>query len=175
MENYFLEEVQDYKKILIVGGGTGEILKEFTKLNFQNTIYFLEWSGGMIRQAQKNAIGLDIYFIHEKEDLFTERGFDCILTPYFLDQFEGSELKGVLNRLYNRLDEGGLLLVTDFDNNNAGRTPAIVKVMYLFFKFTTGIKADKLIVFEILSFLDTFEKLKERKKGNIKTVLFRKK
>jgi ubiquinone/menaquinone biosynthesis C-methylase UbiE len=87
---YLLEFVQDNNRILLVGGGTGWILEEISKLNKQNvSVVYVEKSAKMIELSKKRRYkNISVEFINcPVETYTTQQQFDIILTPFVFDNF----------------------------------------------------------------------------------------
>src|SRR5688572_10145370 len=82
---HFLNELPTQGNILILGGGTGWILKSILKVRPLITIWFVEASDAMIAKAKQQA-GNDearIHFIHGTEEtLVPEVQFDAVLANF---------------------------------------------------------------------------------------------
>src|SRR3954447_6996288 len=81
---YLAQYIPAGAKILIVGGGTGWILEEITRIRSRGLqIDYLDISANMISKAAKRKIGQNnTTFIHQSaEDDFVGNNYDVILTP----------------------------------------------------------------------------------------------
>lgn len=108
----------NHKKAIDFGCGTG--LVGMNLLDDFNTILFLDTSQNMINQIQQKISDSNIQnvdtlcFDIEKEDL-TDVHADYIFMAQVLLHIKDVEL--VLSRLFDVLNEGGHLLIVDFDKN----------------------------------------------------------
>jgi len=138
-------------KVLIVGGGTGWILEELTKLHAQGlTITFVEISERMLELSRKRQVkGNTVNYIHSSaEDFKTELKYDVVLTAFLFDNFDAERINLVFNQLNHMLKPGGHWLFSDFYyNKNSGRTWKwyLLKTMYLFFNKISNVEAKELI------------------------------
>jgi hypothetical protein len=73
---------------------------------------------------------------------------DAVVTPFFLDCFTAAETATLVRRLAQAVRPGGLWLYTDCDipARGPGRLLArgVIKVLYWFFRWQTGITARNL-------------------------------
>lgn len=144
----YLDKLPEYGKILIIGGGTGKVLEYINRPKLE--IHFIEKSKNMLSRAKRRNSNIKkIIFIHGDENLI-DKQYDAILTFYFLDVFEKSFLKKVINKLYSSLKDEGLWLVADFQQSSNVFNLILLKFMYLFFRMTTRLSVNKLYDFEQL-------------------------
>lgn len=143
--NYFLDQIPSRSKILIIGGGAGEILKNFTS---SQQIQYLELSTAMINRAQKVNSSASIEFI--QSDLLEWKPidkYDTIITSFVLDCFNENQLNLIFPKLKNALNTGGEWIQTDFYPKNRAQN-VLVKMMYIFFKLFTNLKTNRLSDFD---------------------------
>jgi len=138
-------------RLLIVGGGTGWILEEITKLHPADlTIDYVEPSARMMVLSRKRNCGRNtVNFIKLPiEDFNAYLQYDVIMTPFFFDNLEQDKIGIVFSKLNALLKANGLFLYTDFVNDG-GKGPLwqkiLLYIMYVFFKLTCGIEANELI------------------------------
>lgn len=140
-------------KILIVGGGTGWILEEITKLHTSGLhIVYIEASANMLKLSKARNIAenkvayLNMYI----EQYKTIETFDIILTPFLFDNFTIEKATENFNSLNTLLSKNGKWLFADFIINNESplRHKFLLKIMYLFFKTSSNIQANQLVNME---------------------------
>ncbi len=134
-------------KILIVGGGSGLLLEEITKIHYSGLcITYIDSSSKMIDKARKRNIGKNnITFLNLAiESYLSNISFDIIITPYFLDNFNETSFREIWNILHNYLKKEGLWLNTDFNIPTKRKHHFLLKVMLLFFRITCGVETKKL-------------------------------
>ena len=116
-QEHNLSCIKDGDKILILGGGTGWILRAL-KNTYQLKVWYVEASSTMLRlaRATTNDLGShEITFIHGTEsDVPPEEKFDIIILNFFLDLYPTNEIVGLMRKLTPALAAEGQLLVTDF-------------------------------------------------------------
>lgn len=146
-QQWFLKSIPPGANVLILGGGSGEILPPLRRMNPDAVISFVDASSSMLGMAKKRIPEEDkqkLRFIHGTEnDLDEGAAFDAIVTHFFLDLFPDHKLENLCNHLGERLRPGGLWVVSDFVDGGA-RDRAVLWLMYRFFRFTCGIEADRL-------------------------------
>jgi len=139
----FLHVLSKGQKVLIVGGGSGKILEAIDQLNMPLEVTFLDASEKMIKRASSRILkNIELQFTTCRIESFQADGnYDVLITPFFLDLFEGRRLKEAIEKLAKTLTQKGIWLVTDFQPTGKLTHMLLSKVMYVFFKITTRIKA----------------------------------
>lgn len=137
-----VEWVEPESNILLLGGGTGELLKYFSS---SVSVDYVELSKKMIDQAiardsvSKNTFYNQDFLIFEKD-----RKYDYILCPFFLDLFIPTELDKVIAKIKDYLNIGGTLLIADFSPDGTSLfNKFLLQIMILFFRVFSGIKIKK--------------------------------
>lgn len=144
---HFLEFVPSNSKILIIGGGTGKLLRNF---NSTHQIQYVELSSAMISKAKKVNSNALIEFIHA--DILkwnSDEKFDFIITPFILDCFNDDTLNFLLPKLKNNLNHNGSWIHIDFYPKNAFQK-SLVSIMYFFFRMTAKLEVKELADFDHL-------------------------
>jgi ubiquinone/menaquinone biosynthesis C-methylase UbiE len=146
-----LKFIRPNSNILIVGGGTGEILEKIAGLYASGIeITYVEISEKMIDiSRQRNVGNNEIKFIPKPVEEFVPAVmYDAIITPFLFDNFKAEKIEAVIQQLDPYLSPNGYWLYADF---NADRTKqplwqkASLKCMYMFFRWISHIEADKLV------------------------------
>lgn len=149
----YLHHVTPQSSLLIIGGGSGWILKEILKRSSPSSIFYLETSAAMLELARKEWGKIDkkvrgktaIRFVHgSEEDIPAESKFDAVLTFFLLDCYTTPEAGLLMKKLKNHLRAEGLWLFADFriDMNSFNRfwQKLFINIMYLFFGLSCGLK-----------------------------------
>lgn len=137
-----LRHLPESGNLLLLGGGTGRFLPELWRLRPALSITFIDASHEMIRRAKaRQAPGQKVQFIHGTERDIPSGMYDSILTPFYLDMFEGEVLDEILNVLSSHVVQNGTWLVADFNDSGRWWQAIMLNSMYLFFRWTTGIQA----------------------------------
>ena len=152
-KRHFLSLLPSKAKILLIGGGTGQILPDILKDNRRHYVVYLERSGKMISlarsRADRNKVSGQILFVEGDESNLPEREkFDVIITNFFLDQFREDRLELLMEILFNRLNSSGLWLFTDFQLQKGQPhywwQILLIKTMLAFFRVATNLKTNSL-------------------------------
>jgi ubiquinone/menaquinone biosynthesis C-methylase UbiE len=153
-QRHFINRLGNPSKILILGGGSGGILEPILANYPTVHIYYLESSVKMLSLAKTryspDHYPID-YVLHRGDSQFPIRSeFEVIITPFVLDVFGSDELTIVVRELLDSLKWEGLWIHTDFYTDNGGPwwRFLLVKMMYGFFRITTGMKNQKLPDFD---------------------------
>jgi ubiquinone/menaquinone biosynthesis C-methylase UbiE len=148
---YLLNFVPANSRILIVGGGTGWILDELTKIHPAGlNITYVEISANMLALSQKRTTGQnEVTFINDAvENVKLTAGFDVVITPFLFDNFLDETVDIVFNHLHNLLKPGGLWLNADFQLTGRWWQNVLLKSMFIFFRLLCGIEASRLPAIE---------------------------
>jgi ubiquinone/menaquinone biosynthesis C-methylase UbiE len=144
---WLLPQIPKNAKILIVGGGTGWIMEEITKLHPSGlNITYVEISANMMTLSRKRNIGANhVVFINKAiEEAGLPPDFDVAITPFLFDNFTDNTLPGVFQHIHQTLKPGSLWLNTDFQLTGKWWQYAMLKSMLLFFKMLCGVPAWRL-------------------------------
>jgi tRNA (cmo5U34)-methyltransferase len=141
----FVAELGEKDKVLILGGGTGNFLKELQVRRPSLVITYVEASSEMIKLA-KRSIGdiSNVFFIHGTQEQIPDQTFDAIITNFFLDLFPENEIEPLVKSISKHLAPNGKWFVTDFENTQKFSDKLLLRVMYRFFRITESIKATSL-------------------------------
>jgi ubiquinone/menaquinone biosynthesis C-methylase UbiE len=149
----FIDSLAPATRILIVGGGNGQVLTDLLKHQPKASIDYLDIAPGMIASAKKSLHKLhpekvdQVNFICAdlmNHDLANQ--YDLIITQFFLDCFTENTLDKVMKKLHSALLTQGQWLFCDFTANRAfGRLCAFL--LYPFFRLVCGIEARELAIF----------------------------
>lgn len=144
----FLSEIPPGSKVVILGGGTGRVLRALLGVNPTCEVWYIEASENMLKRARKAVAEPDysrVHFIHGTHQSIPEKVcFDVVITDFFLDLFPASILGGICRGVAEKLRPGGLWLATDFINGGKWWHPLLLWLMYRFFRLTCDIEASKL-------------------------------
>ncbi|TCC96889.1 methyltransferase domain-containing protein [Pedobacter frigidisoli] len=168
--------------ILIVGGGTGWILEEISKIHPSGLqIIYVEISSKMIDLSKVRSFGNNkVEFVNVGIEEFNSAvEFDLILTPFLFDNFSKPRAEKVFIQLDNLLKKDGLWFLVDFslsDKNGKWWKWMVLKLMYTFFKILGIVEAAKLIDMKPYFLTARYEIIKERfyYGSFIKAIVFKK-
>lgn len=145
-----LPYIKENSHVLIVGGGTGWILEELSKIYTGLKIVYVEISAKMIALSQKrNYKNNHIEFVNIGiENFKTDVIFDVILTPFLFDNFAEQRAAKVFGQLNEYLKKDGLWFLVDFSLNKTNGNwwkSLLLRSMYSFFKLLGIVEAHQLI------------------------------
>jgi ubiquinone/menaquinone biosynthesis C-methylase UbiE len=144
---YLLRYVSPNSNILIVGGGTGWILEELSKIHPSDlNITYAEVAPTMIALSQKRNIGNNhVVFINDAiENVVLVPDFDVVITPFLFDNFNEQTLQKVFNHIHSLVKPDGLWLNCDFQLSGKWWQNVLLKSMFLFFRIVCHIEASQL-------------------------------
>ncbi|MGL1888256.1 MAG: class I SAM-dependent methyltransferase [Reichenbachiella sp.] len=139
-----LSKMEPDSNILVLGGGTGEILEQINKRVNNCTITYVEMSTRMIERAKRRKGTNRVQYLNNdflKTNLAQQ--YDYIICNYFLDLFHEQVLDNVLIKVSNLLHLKGQLIVTDFQITRWWHRPFSV-VMHQFFRHTANLQSNEL-------------------------------
>ncbi len=140
-----LNYLKDCKHLLIVGGGTGWILKNLNTLSKPIHITFVETSAKMIKLAMKVNTRHQVEFVHQDIESFNAAmQFDSVLTPFLFDNFDDIKAQKVFVKIDNMLLQNAFWLYTDFRLDGTWWKSLLLKSMHLFFSLMKVVKINTL-------------------------------
>lgn len=144
---YFLPNIPANATVLIVGGGTGQILSDIAKIHSSGlSITYVEISARMTALSQKRNAGQNqIEFINQPiEQVEPNPIFDVIITPFLFDNFKEKNLAPLFAHIGSFLKPGGIWLNTDFQLTGKWWQQVLLQSMLLFFKILCGVESWRL-------------------------------
>ncbi len=155
-------------KVLFIGGGTGTSLKALVLLKPNVQVDFVEVSEQMMERAKKQMdFANTINFISSPIEEFKGEKYDVLITEFFFDLFTKDKIMQLMPHIMLKLNVGGCWIDTDFRPTAKLPQRVLLKIMYLFFNVTVGLKtlslADVQKLYPPNSFTLTLEK--KYKKG----------
>ena len=144
---YLLHHIPANSNVLIVGGGTGWILEELTRIHPKGlTITYVEIAPAMIGLSKKRNTGYNkVTFINDAiENVILLPDFDVVVTPFLFDNFTEQTLYKVFNGINGLLKKDGLWLNCDFQLTGKWWQWVMLKSMFVFFRLICNIEASKL-------------------------------
>lgn len=177
VQRVHLHELSNASDILILGGGTGWLLKDVLAVNAVAQVVYLEASSRMIdlsRQRLNDADRRRVTFLHGTiDDLHGDNAFDAIIGHFYLDLFPTEELLRVARRIRRTLRPNGKFLCADFVDDTRWQQ-LMLKVMYAFFRITADIDSRQLAPWRELIPQAGFVPLREKRywKGFMSSVVY---
>ncbi len=137
--------------ILIIGGGTGWIIEEISKVH-QSGLYitYIDASEKMIEKSKRREARLNkVEFISSpiEQVHLKPHKYDVIITAFFFDNFSQSKCGLIFNQLNTSLKNYGTWLYADFKLSYKKRQhwqKRLLNLMYLFFKIFCRLEAEEL-------------------------------
>lgn len=139
--SFFFNKIGAHEHILIVGGGSGEILRNIPA---DVNVTYIEKSHLMIRYAKRFESENVHFHCGDFLQFESAKKFDSIVCPFFLDVFNRESLDAAIKKLSTLLCSDGKLHVCDFQKGNFFQN-IFIGFMYLFFKITTNIQVGTLL------------------------------
>lgn len=140
-----LEYIKNCKNLLIVGGGTGWILKDLNTFTIPINITYVETSTKMIELTKKVNTHHQVEFVHQDIENFKANiKFDAVLTPFLLDNFDDIKAEKVFVHIENMLITNAFWLYTDFKLDGKWWKNLLLKSMHLFFSLIKVVKINTL-------------------------------
>jgi ubiquinone/menaquinone biosynthesis C-methylase UbiE len=144
---YLLRFIPQNSNILVVGGGTGAILEELTKLHPSGLkITYVEIAAAMMARSKKRNTGSNqVIFINDAiENVPFQADFDVAITPFLFDNFTEQTMKKVFDHIHASLKPNGIWLNCDFQVTGKWWQRVLLKSMFLFFRIVCNIEASQL-------------------------------
>jgi len=144
---YLLGFIEPGSRVLIVGGGTGWILEELTKIHPSGLhITYVEIAAAMMDLSKKRDTGSNevAYIQNAIEQVNLIPDFDVVITPFLFDNFTEQTLHTVFAHIHALLKPGELWLNADFQLTGKWWQQLLLKSMFVFFRLICGIEAGKL-------------------------------
>jgi len=134
-----LPKIPKNSRILIIGGGSGWLLRKIALQCQPRHVLYVEASAQMLQRSrsQVQSLGKEspVEFRLGNETVIQPSDeVDVVICPFFLDLFTTERLRNsILPRLTQSLAAGGIFLVTDFIPSAAPFHRLLIRTMYWFF------------------------------------------
>lgn len=132
---------------LVLGGGRGFVSNQLQNLG--QTIKHVDASIQMVELSKKKNSNID--YICDDAFIFlarTSKKYDFICLPFFIDLFLQEEQVELLKLCAQKMHPHAKLWIADFQIPNTWflklRAQVYIKIMLLFFKYSTGLSINKL-------------------------------
>ena len=151
----FLHAIPPPRRALVAGPGRGafvtELLRAYPQLRctcIDSSSSMLQATRALIDQAGLEPSRAEFIQADILEWSAPENEFDLIVTHFFLDCFPPEQLERLMPKLSESAAPKAFWLLADFQEPAAGpakwRARAILDVMYVFFRWATGLPASRL-------------------------------
>lgn len=146
-QEYFLNQIKPNSHILIIGGGTGQILESLTRLYPSYLhITYVEISAKMMALSRQRNTGQNevTYITEDIAHVTFNHPFDVVITAFLFDNFSDEGLANIFPLIHQQLKTGGLWLNTDFQLTGPLWQKVMLKGMYVFFKLLKAVEVTSL-------------------------------
>lgn len=149
-QRYFLEDIADGSKVLLLGGGTGWLLAELLSHRPNVEVWYIEASERMIALSREKIKDEgNVHFIHGTEqNIPSEISVDIVITNFYLDLFSNEALKKTLPEITARMKEDARWIATDFVYRDKWWQTALLQIMYWFFRKVGALESSRLPAWE---------------------------
>lgn len=139
----FISKIPEGSKVLFIGGGSGNTLKNILQQKPQLQITYLEKSTKMLELSKKK-VGKAKNIIFTTQDLkeIPLGEFDVVLSFFFFDIFDLSTQEKLFKQVHEKLKPHGLWFISDFQPPKKEIHKGIEKLMFIFLKLTTSIASN---------------------------------
>lgn len=142
----FLPEVADARRALVLGDGDGRFLEKLVKENPRAHFDYVDLSGRMLELARGRA-GTGRVTYHRADALefaLPERGYDLIVTHFFLDCFNEAGAARLVERVARAACPKARWVISEF-RESSWWAAVWLRLMYAFFGIATGLETQRLI------------------------------
>ncbi|HLH41254.1 MAG TPA: class I SAM-dependent methyltransferase [Bryobacteraceae bacterium] len=139
----FLSDVADARRVLLLGEGDGRFLVELVRQNRSASIDYVDLSWRMLELARRAGDRVNYRQGDALVIPLPESEYDLIITHFFLDCFDAAELTRLIERVARAARPDARWLVSEFREPSAWAR-AVVRMLYWFFRITTGLKTSRL-------------------------------
>ncbi len=152
-----LPQMTPARRVLILGEGDGRFLARFLATNRNAHVDVVESSPRMIAMARSRLSGSDarrVRFLAQDARAFhsPSSAYDLVVVHFFFDCLEEEELRRLVGKLHSVLTPDALFVISEFHapGNGFARWHALawIRVMYLFFRWTTGLAVQQIPPYE---------------------------
>ena len=180
---FFKEKFKDSRSILLLGEGRGSFLHQLLESNQLCDVTIVDSSSAMIRYQKSRIAKENLNRVCFKcmalEDFASTKEFDLICSFFFWDCFVSQQIDYLVPKCSHHLKKDGFWINSDFQDLKTfsnGFNYFKVRLMYMFFNFTTGIHAWRVEPFQKYAEGNGLRSLeiKEIEKNYIYTELFQK-
>jgi tRNA (cmo5U34)-methyltransferase len=146
----FLDLIPANARILLIGGGSGWLLKQILLRYSPDSLVYIEASPRMLSLAKRKTRALALRSVVDfrlgNEQLISSYDrFDIVITAFFLDLFTQQRLQQeIMPRLSASLLPDGKLLFADFIPSDYWVSGLLIRAMYCFFGTLANIEARQL-------------------------------
>lgn len=147
--NAFYDAVLQANRVLLVGEGNGRFLKSLLAQKMGGCIKVVEKTPMMVRLAKDRIRSLpeircDLEFIQtDFRNYRPEQQFDCVVTHFFLDQFNPPAQETVIERIAELSIADAIWINVDFTSPKTLGGRVLMWSQYVFFRVLSRIEATR--------------------------------
>ena len=177
-QSFFLNEIEPSSTVLVIGGGSGEIISSIFQVSIPEKVVFIEQSSKMIELAKPKVKNNKVEFAcSDILEWDNDEKFDVIVLPFILDCFSTDMVVQVLQKMKLNLSEKGSILFTDFvvSSGKFSFSKLLISAMYFFFKVTAKLKVSELPDFDLAFQMAGFKLVKKNSfvRGTVEAKVYR--
>jgi len=151
-----LDNASPDSRLLIAGGGDGEILKHLRAWN--GPVDFVEISAEMLRLARSKATPTTRFIHRDIFDFQPDHLYDVMLFPFLLDNFLPEDAEKLIVSLRHFLDKKGQVIVVDYTEKPSFWQKILLQTMYFFFRIVADVRVKTLPPIEKIMQQNGFQK-----------------
>jgi SAM-dependent methyltransferase len=138
----FLSDVSDARRVLAMGDGDGRALVALVAAAPRACVDYIDVSPRMLELARIRVGTERVAYRNEdaRAAQLPAAEYDLIVTHFFLDCFDETELEPLIQRLASAATPGARWLISEFRGNGW-----LVRALYLFFRIATGLRTRHLV------------------------------
>jgi len=138
----FLSEVSDARRVLALGDGDGRALAALLAAAPHACVDYIDVSARMLELARARAGTQHVVYRNEdaRTALLPEAEYDVIVTHFFLDCFDETDLESLIAHLSDSATPQARWVISEFRGNGW-----LVRALYLFFRIAAGLRTRRLV------------------------------
>lgn len=138
----FLSNVSDARRVLALGDGDGRALTALLAAAPHACVDYIDISARMLELARARA-GIERVAYRQQDArtaLLPETEYDLIVTHFFLDCFDKTDMEPLIARLSDAANPQARWVISEFRGNGW-----LVRALYVFFRVATGLRTRRLV------------------------------
>jgi SAM-dependent methyltransferase len=138
----FLNDLSGARRVLALGDGDGRALAALLAAAPSARVDYIDISARMLELARARAGATRVAYRNEdaRTTLLPAAEYDVIVTHFFLDCFDETELDPLIARLAGAATPQARWLISEFRGNGW-----LVRALYFFFRIATGLRTRRLV------------------------------
>jgi SAM-dependent methyltransferase len=138
----FLSDVSDARRVLALGDGDGRALAKLLAAAPRAGVDYIDVSARMLELARARTGTERVAYRNDdaRTALLPAVEYDVIVTHFFLDCFDETDLELLIARLADAATPEARWLISEFRGNGW-----LIRALYFFFRITTGLRTRRLV------------------------------